>query len=109
RGTLVRGAIALVVERSNGSLLVVDYKTDDLRGPRRRNRGASRSMQGREPETIVSRYAVQRDLYALAAGARGGPVETAYVFLERPGTPVTAVFDEDALEQGAARIGERLR
>jgi PD-(D/E)XK nuclease superfamily len=66
-------------------------------------------MQGREPETIVSRYAVQRDLYALAAGARGGPVETAYVFLERPGTPVRAVFDEDALEQARARIEELLR
>jgi ATP-dependent helicase/nuclease subunit A len=108
-GTLIRGSIDLLVERSDGSLLVVDYKTDDLRGPRRRSRGSTRLMQGREPEAIVSRYAVQRDLYALAAGARGGPVETAYVFLERPEAPVTAVFDEDALEQARARVEELLR
>jgi ATP-dependent exoDNAse (exonuclease V) beta subunit len=108
-GTLIRGSIDLLVERSDGSLLVVDYKTDDLTGRRRRGGGATRSMQAREPEAIVSRYAVQRDLYALAAGARGGPVETAYVFLERPEAPVTAVFDEDALEQARARVEELLR
>jgi hypothetical protein len=94
-GTLIRGSIDLLVERSDGSLMVVDYKTDRL--------------EGRQPEGIVSRYAVQRDLYALAAAARGGPVETAYLFLERAEAPVTAVFDEDALEQARARVEELLR
>ena len=69
-GTLIRGSIDLLVERPDGSVLVVDYKTDRL--------------GDRDPEEIVSRYSVQRDLYALAAAARGAPVETAYVFLERP-------------------------
>ena len=54
--------------------LVVDYKTDRL--------------EGRDPAEIARRYSVQRDLYALAAAARGTPVETAYVFLERPDPPV---------------------
>src|SRR5262249_59685562 len=77
---LVRGSIDLLVEREDGSVLVVDYKTDRLRD--------------REPAEIVSRYAVQRDLYALAAAARGAPVETAYVFLERPDPPVREGFGE---------------
>jgi ATP-dependent helicase/nuclease subunit A len=86
-GTLVRGSIDLLVERDDGSVLVVDYKTDRL--------------EGRDPEDVASRYAVQRDLYSLAAAARGGPVETAYVFLERPGCPVREHFGESDL--GAAR------
>ena len=86
-GTLVRGSIDLLVERTDGSVLVVDYKTDRL--------------NGREPAEIVSRYSVQRDLYALAAAARGMPLETAYVFLERPDSPVRQGFGDTEL--GAAR------
>jgi ATP-dependent exoDNAse (exonuclease V) beta subunit len=88
-GTLVRGSIDLLAERRDGSILVVDYKTDRLRG--------------REPEEMVSRYAVQRDLYALAAAARGGPVETAYVFLERPDPAVRTHFDEAGLDAARGR------
>ncbi len=89
-GTLVRGSIDLLVEREDGSVLVVDYKTDRLRE--------------REPAAIVSRYSVQRDLYALAAAARGTPVETAYVFLERPDSPVREEFDEAGLEKARNRV-----
>jgi hypothetical protein len=69
---------------------VVDYKTDRL--------------SSRDPEEIVSRYSVQRDLYALAAAARGAPVETAYVFLEQPDPPVRERFDEADLKAARGRI-----
>ena len=69
---------------------MVDYKTDRLRG--------------RDPEEIVSRYSVQRDLYALAAAARGAPVETAYVFLEQPDPAVRESFGETELEAARGRI-----
>ena len=67
--TMIRGSIDLLAERPDGSVLVVDYKTNRLKG--------------RSPEAIARRYSVQRDLYALASSARGEPVETAYVFLEQ--------------------------
>ncbi|HEU4980391.1 MAG TPA: PD-(D/E)XK nuclease family protein, partial [Solirubrobacterales bacterium] len=88
-GTLVRGSIDLLVERPGGSILVVDYKTDRL--------------DDREPAELAARYAVQRDLYALAASARGAPVETAYVFLERPDSPIREQFGPAELD--AARGG----
>jgi RecB family exonuclease len=89
-GTLIRGSIDLLVERPDGSVLVVDYKTDRL--------------HDRDPAETVSRYSVQRDLYALAAAARGTPVETAYVFLERPDPAVRESFGEDELEAARQRI-----
>jgi ATP-dependent helicase/nuclease subunit A len=88
-GTLVRGSIDLLFERQDGSALVLDYKTDRLKG--------------RRPEQVAGRYQVQRDLYALAASARGAPVETAYVFLEQPDAPVRETFDQAALDE--ARSG----
>ncbi len=88
-GTLVRGSIDLLVERPDGSVLVLDYKTDRL--------------EGRDPADAAEAYRVQRDLYALAARARGAPVETAYVFLERPDAPVRTTFADDQLD--AARTG----
>jgi ATP-dependent helicase/nuclease subunit A len=93
-GTLVRGSIDLLFERADGSALVVDYKTDRLRG--------------RDPKRAAERYQVQRDLYALAAAARGSPVETAYVFLEQPGDPVREAFDRSALDEARKRIEELL-
>jgi ATP-dependent helicase/nuclease subunit A len=89
-GTLIRGSIDLLVERSEGSVLVVDYKTDRL--------------EDRDPAEIVSRYSIQRDLYALAAAARGAPVETAYVFLERPDQPVRESFDPAGLDAARGRV-----
>jgi ATP-dependent exoDNAse (exonuclease V) beta subunit len=90
RQTMIRGSIDLLVERADGSVLVVDYKTNRL--------------DGRRPEELARRYAVQRDLYALAAAARGQSVETAYVFLEQPGEPVMTSFEPADLEAARARI-----
>ena len=99
-GTLIRGSIDLLADMrgratrrdpiNGGSVLVVDYKTDRL--------------EGRDPAEIVSRYSIQRDLYALAAAARGTPVETAYLFLERPDEPVRESFDEAGLEEARNRV-----
>ena len=92
-GTRIRGSIDLLVERPDGSVLVVDYKTNNL--------------EKRTPANVAARYRVQRDLYALAASVRGGPVETAYVFLERPAEPVRASFRDQELDEARAGI-ERL-
>ena len=55
-GAVVRGKIDLLAERPEGPL-VVDYKTDALRGA--------------DPAELAERYETQRDLYALAVhGAR---------------------------------------
>jgi ATP-dependent helicase/nuclease subunit A len=99
-GTLIRGSIDLLADMrgratrrdpiNGGSVLVVDYKTDRL--------------EGRDPAEIVSRYSIQRDLYALAAAARGTPVEMAYVFLGRPDEPVRESFDEAGLEAARTRV-----
>ena len=92
-GTLIRGSIDLLAVRPDGSVLVVDYKTDRL--------------AGRDPAEIATRYSIQRDLYALAAAARGAPVETAYVFLERPDEPVRTSFDQARARGGTGSGGVR--
>jgi ATP-dependent helicase/nuclease subunit A len=89
-GTLIRGSIDLLAARPDGSVLVVDYKTD--------------RTDGRKPAEIVPRYSIQRDLYALAAAGRGAPVETAYVFLERPDEPMRESFDEARLDEATSRV-----
>jgi ATP-dependent helicase/nuclease subunit A len=93
-GTLIRGSIDLLVEREDGSVLVVDYKTDRL--------------EGRDPDQIARRYFVQRNLYALAAAARGTPVETAYVFLQAPDAPVRSHFGNEELDAARAQVEELL-
>jgi ATP-dependent helicase/nuclease subunit A len=93
-GTPVRGSIDLLAERPDGSVAVVDYKTDRL--------------GDRDPVDAARRYRVQRDLYALAAAARGTPVETAYVFLERPERTATGSFAENELNAARARIEDLL-
>ncbi|MGH2922932.1 MAG: RecB family exonuclease, partial [Solirubrobacterales bacterium] len=87
---LIRGSIDLLAERPDGSVLVIDYKSDRL--------------DGADPDSLADRYAVQRDLYALAASARGAPVETAYVFLERPGDPVRTEFYRAELDAARERV-----
>jgi ATP-dependent exoDNAse (exonuclease V) beta subunit len=88
-GTLVRGSIDLLAAKPDGSVCVVDYKTDRL--------------EGRDPKSAAERYGVQRDLYALAASARGTPVETAYAFLEEPGEPARDRFGEPELAAARER------
>jgi hypothetical protein len=63
-----------------GGALIVDYKTDALRG--------------RDPAAATAeKYAAQRLVYALAALRAGSPrVEVVHLFLERPDAPASAVF-----------------
>jgi len=118
-GSVLRGSIDLLVESEGFPPLVVDYKTDRLNGD--------------GPAEHAARYAVQRDVYALAVAEStpnvpesspyGGDsdvrrnvgaaeVEVAYVFLERPEEPVLSRFGEaelqaarERLEAAVARIG----
>ncbi|UJA19624.1 UvrD-helicase domain-containing protein [Thermoleophilia bacterium SCSIO 60948] len=88
--TVVRGTIDLLV--LGDVPLVVDYKTD---------RVGSHGLGA-----LVDRYGIQRELYALAARAASGAdrVETAYVFLERPGEPVSLELGPDELDAAERRI-----
>jgi ATP-dependent exoDNAse (exonuclease V) beta subunit len=87
--SLVRGSIDLLAERQDGSLLVIDYKTDRL--------GAAL------PSDQMQRYGVQRKLYAVAASLRAEtPVTTAYSFLERADEPQAT--DYGPVEIAALRV-----
>jgi ATP-dependent helicase/nuclease subunit A len=89
-GALIRGSIDLFARSPDGAPLVIDYKTDRLTA---------------SPGEMIDRYAVQRAIYALAAG---GGVRTAYVFLERPEEPVELAFDDVAIDGARARVLELL-
>ncbi|HVV90705.1 MAG TPA: UvrD-helicase domain-containing protein [Solirubrobacterales bacterium] len=91
-GTVLRGSIDLLVERDGASPLVVDYKTDRLRGE--------------DPSARATHYEVQRSIYALAAAESLGAteIEVAYVFLERADAPVRTVLTTADMETGRARI-----
>jgi ATP-dependent exoDNAse (exonuclease V) beta subunit len=93
-GTVVRGKMDLLVESTTGPL-VVDYKTDALRGA--------------DPEQLAERYATQRDLYALAAHARrpqdpAGLVRAAHCFLEAPDHTVIRTYDAAGLDEARRRL-----
>ncbi|HEX3359733.1 MAG TPA: UvrD-helicase domain-containing protein [Solirubrobacterales bacterium] len=90
--TVLRGSIDLLVERDGLPPLVVDYKTDRLRGD--------------DPAARADHYEVQRSIYALAAKESLGAteVEVAYVFLERADSPVRTVLTEADMTAGRARI-----
>jgi hypothetical protein len=81
-GPLVSGFVDVLARERDGTVLIVDYKTDRL---------------GEEtPGALVERsYTTQRMVYALAA-LRGDAtrVEVAYALLERPAEPVAASFGE---------------
>jgi RecB family exonuclease len=70
----------VVATDADGSVLVVDYKTNPL--------------EGTDPETLTgAEYAAQRLVYGLAALRDGAPrVEVAHCYLERPGEPATAIY-----------------
>jgi ATP-dependent helicase/nuclease subunit A len=92
RGTVLRGSIDLLVEREGAPPLVVDYKTDRLRGE--------------DPAARAAHYEIQRSIYALAAAESLGAeeVEVAYVFLERADTPARTVLTRADMDIGQARI-----
>ncbi len=96
-GTVIRGQMDLLVEVPGEGPLVVDYKTDALRGG--------------DPADRMATYETQRDLYALAASEgvarRDGEapaVRTAYAFLDSPGPALERVYDSEALAQARARL-----
>jgi len=91
-GTVLRGSIDLLVERDGAPPLVVDYKTDRLRGE--------------DPSERASHYEVQRSIYAMAAAEslKTTEVEVAYVFLERADTPVRTILTAADMESARARI-----
>lgn len=87
-GALVTGALDLVARERDGTVLVVDYKTDRL--------------DELDPADVVARaYRTQQVVYALAALRAGATtVEVTHVFLERPEQTVSARFtDRAALER----------
>jgi ATP-dependent helicase/nuclease subunit A len=90
--TVLRGSIDLLVERDGAPPLVVDYKTDRLRGE--------------DPGERASHYEIQRSIYAMAAAESLGAteVEVAYVFLERADAPVRTILTAAEMEAGRARI-----
>jgi ATP-dependent helicase/nuclease subunit A len=91
-GATLVGSIDLLAEREGAPPLVLDYKTDRLRGS--------------SPAERAGGYATQRSIYALAvAEARdAAEIEVAYVFLERPEEPVLELLDAEAMERGRERL-----
>jgi ATP-dependent helicase/nuclease subunit A len=91
-GTVLRGSIDLLVEREGAPPLVVDYKTDRLRGD--------------DPGARASHYEIQRSIYAMAAAESLGAseVEVAYVFLESADAPVRTILTAADMETGRVRI-----
>jgi ATP-dependent helicase/nuclease subunit A len=100
---LFTGVIDVLVREPDGSLLVVDYKSDRVSGED-------------DLHAVVEReYAIQRLVYALAVLCDGVPrVEVVHWFLQRPGEPIGSSYTasdksklEDRLEElaRAARAG----
>jgi ATP-dependent exoDNAse (exonuclease V) beta subunit len=91
-GTVLRGSIDLLVEGDRAAPLVIDYKTDRLKGG--------------DPVAHAARYGVQRDIYALAvAESLPAPeVDVAYVFLELPNRPVVSRVGVAELQAGRERL-----
>jgi hypothetical protein len=92
---LITGVLDLLCEETDGTALVVDYKSDRL--------GVEQ-----DPETLVARdYAVQRLLYALAVLRQGAlVVEVVHWFLARPLAPAVARYtlaERPTLEEELAR------
>jgi ATP-dependent helicase/nuclease subunit A len=95
---LIRGFIDLVVE-GGPRPLIVDYKTNRL--------------DGSTPQQKMSGYELQRGMYSLALASSSAAIEevdTAWVFLEEPDSPVEATLAQNDLEavreQVAGIVGE---
>ncbi|HEX2702723.1 MAG TPA: 3'-5' exonuclease, partial [Solirubrobacteraceae bacterium] len=96
-GELVRGVIDVCGSEADGTLLIVDYKTDRL-------------GDGEDPAALIERdYGLQRLIYALAglyAGAAS--VEVAYCFLRAPLEPLASTYLAAQREALEAALRERL-
>ncbi len=99
-GVMVRGYADLLL-RDSDRPLVLDYKSNQL--------------EGTSIEELMKKYDLQRDLYALAVSQalQADEVDTAFVFLRSPGSPVIDRFDRDRLDQAkssvAALVGDIAR
>jgi ATP-dependent exoDNAse (exonuclease V) beta subunit len=92
-GLTIRGFIDLLVNTGDGTW-VIDYKTNSL-------------TDASPDELMAKTYELQRDLYSLAI-ARAGKLETvesAFIFLEEPDSPVLKTYGPADLEA----VEERLR
>lgn len=89
-GTVVRGKIDLLADGDQVPT-VVDYKTD--------------ALDGRSPAEAATRYAAQRQVYALAAGGETG-ARAIHVFLEAPDDPQVEHFDADGLRIARDHLSE---
>jgi hypothetical protein len=93
---LLTGVVDLLAEEEDGAVLVVDHKTDRI--------GGEADVEAH----VAGRYAVQRDLYALAALEAGAPrVEVAHLFLERPSAPAIAHYEAGDRPALRARLRAR--
>ncbi|MGI8750287.1 MAG: UvrD-helicase domain-containing protein [Thermoleophilaceae bacterium] len=99
RSLLIDGIVDVHAQEDDGTVLVVDYKTDRL--------------DGADPaDRLAGSYSTQQLVYALAALRSGAPrAEVVYSFLERPAEPVAAVYTaseisvlEDRLRDLAAGV-----
>jgi ATP-dependent helicase/nuclease subunit A len=96
-GELVRGVLDVSALEPDGSLLIVDYKTD-------------RIAIGEDLAARIERdYALQRLVYALA-GLRSGAerVEVAHCFLRAPELAVSAVFGAGQQAEIERELRERI-
>ena len=94
---LVTGVIDLLCDEPDGTLLIVDYKSDRL------------APQADLDEVVERDYAVQRLLYALAVLRQGAVVaEVVHWFLERPDEPVVARYTLAELATLEDQLARRL-
>jgi ATP-dependent exoDNAse (exonuclease V) beta subunit len=98
-GTILRGTIDLLATSPAG-VTIVDYKTDRIGGD--------------PPRELDDGYLVQRALYAAAVAQATGAdsVRSAYVFLERPDSPLVATSNAAGIAAGredVALLVERVR
>jgi ATP-dependent helicase/nuclease subunit A len=94
-GVLLHGRLD-VFAQEDGSVLVVDYKTNRL--------------EDLSPEEALEEdYGIQRLVYALAGfRARADEVEVVYVFLERPDEPVARTFKREEIAELETGLSEAI-
>jgi ATP-dependent exoDNAse (exonuclease V) beta subunit len=94
--TLITGIFDLLARERDGSMVVIDYKSDRL--------GAVRPH-----ELVASRYELQRSLYALAALELGAErVEVMHLFLEAPDEPAAHRYSAAQTATLRAQLARRV-
>jgi RecB family exonuclease len=97
---LLRGSLDVAGHERDGTLLIVDYKTD---------RVAADADEAALATRVQRDYGIQRLVYALAGIASGAhAVEVAHCFLRLPELVVSARFDASERERLERELAERL-